>query len=162
MGRIFLEHVNGTKLYACASCETNLTNKSELISTRFTGATGNYATVEGENSFVIAIFLRFRTCVPVQAGGESDLQWGPGSCHVDGATYGAGRDVQELQSETGLDVRVCKRRLAKVQGGQGHSGVRAHNRVGGVCRPVRRQLGDWVQGSGTSLGGEGSGTFLED
>lgn len=40
MGRIFLDHINGTKLYACASCETNLTNKNELISTRFTGATG--------------------------------------------------------------------------------------------------------------------------
>lgn len=41
MGKIFLDHINGSvKLYSCASCETNLTNKSELISTRFTGATG--------------------------------------------------------------------------------------------------------------------------
>ncbi|XP_055682285.1 protein yippee [Lutzomyia longipalpis] len=40
MGRIFLDHIGGTKLYSCASCDTNLTNKSELISTRFTGATG--------------------------------------------------------------------------------------------------------------------------
>ncbi|XP_055296545.1 protein yippee [Sitodiplosis mosellana] len=40
MGRVFLDHINGTKLYSCASCDTNLTNKSELISTRFTGATG--------------------------------------------------------------------------------------------------------------------------
>lgn len=40
MGRIFLDHINGTKLYSCASCDTNLTNKNELISTRFTGATG--------------------------------------------------------------------------------------------------------------------------
>ena len=40
MGRTFLDHINGIKLYSCASCETNLTNKSELISTRFTGATG--------------------------------------------------------------------------------------------------------------------------
>lgn len=40
MGRIFLDHINGIKLYSCASCDTNLTNKSELISTRFTGATG--------------------------------------------------------------------------------------------------------------------------
>ncbi|XP_070494038.1 protein yippee [Chironomus tepperi] len=34
MGRIFLEHINGTqKLYNCAQCDTNLTNKSQLIST---------------------------------------------------------------------------------------------------------------------------------
>lgn len=40
MGRVFLDHINGIKLFSCASCDTNLTNKSELISTRFTGATG--------------------------------------------------------------------------------------------------------------------------
>ena len=40
MGRVFLEHSGGVKLYSCANCDTNLTNKSELISTRFTGATG--------------------------------------------------------------------------------------------------------------------------
>ncbi|KAJ6640246.1 Protein yippee [Pseudolycoriella hygida] len=40
MGKIFLEHSNGVKLYSCGACETNLTNKGHLISTRFTGATG--------------------------------------------------------------------------------------------------------------------------
>lgn len=40
MGRIFLDHIGGTRIYSCANCYTNLTNKSELISTRFTGATG--------------------------------------------------------------------------------------------------------------------------
>lgn len=40
MGRLFLEHIGGIKLYSCGECNTNLTNKSELISTRFTGATG--------------------------------------------------------------------------------------------------------------------------
>lgn len=44
MGRIFLDHINGVKLFSCASCDTNLTNKSELISTRFTGATGKCST----------------------------------------------------------------------------------------------------------------------
>lgn len=35
MGRVFLEHINGTqKLYNCGNCDTNLTNKSQLISTR--------------------------------------------------------------------------------------------------------------------------------
>ncbi|XP_050546915.1 protein yippee-like 5 isoform X1 [Daktulosphaira vitifoliae] len=40
MGRIFLDHVGGDRLYACAACDINLTNRDELISTRFTGATG--------------------------------------------------------------------------------------------------------------------------
>lgn len=41
MGRVHLEHIGGVKLYSCAQCDTNLTNKSQLISTRFTGSTGN-------------------------------------------------------------------------------------------------------------------------
>ncbi|XP_077289129.1 yippee zinc finger protein [Arctopsyche grandis] len=40
MGRIFLDHIGGSRLFLCAACDTNLTNRSELISTRFTGATG--------------------------------------------------------------------------------------------------------------------------
>ncbi|BET01537.1 unnamed protein product [Nesidiocoris tenuis] len=40
MGRIFLEHLGGARLFSCASCDANLTNRGELISTRFTGATG--------------------------------------------------------------------------------------------------------------------------
>jgi len=37
---MFLEHPGGNRLFSCASCDTVLTNRSELISTRFTGATG--------------------------------------------------------------------------------------------------------------------------
>lgn len=40
MGRTFLEHMGGGRLFSCARCDTNLTNRTELISTRFTGATG--------------------------------------------------------------------------------------------------------------------------
>ncbi|KAL5009355.1 hypothetical protein ScPMuIL_014936 [Solemya velum] len=40
MGRIYLHHIGGTRLFSCANCETPLTNRAELISTRFTGATG--------------------------------------------------------------------------------------------------------------------------
>ena len=40
MGRIFLSHLGGSRIFLCASCETPLTNRAELISTRFTGATG--------------------------------------------------------------------------------------------------------------------------
>ncbi|EHB17394.1 Protein yippee-like 5 [Heterocephalus glaber] len=40
MGRIFLDHIGGTRLFSYANCDTILTNRSELISTRFTGTTG--------------------------------------------------------------------------------------------------------------------------
>jgi hypothetical protein len=40
MGRLFLEHLGGARLYSCANCDTVLTNKNECYSTRFTGATG--------------------------------------------------------------------------------------------------------------------------
>lgn len=40
MGRIYLEHIGGTRLFSCANCDTVLTNRNELVSTRFTGATG--------------------------------------------------------------------------------------------------------------------------
>ena len=40
MGRIFLDHMGGTRLFSCANCDSNLTNRTELISTRFTGSTG--------------------------------------------------------------------------------------------------------------------------
>jgi len=37
MGRIFLRHIGGTRLFSCSNCDTPLTNRAELISTRFTG-----------------------------------------------------------------------------------------------------------------------------
>ncbi|XP_068687765.1 protein yippee-like 5 isoform X2 [Montipora foliosa] len=40
MGRIFLDHPGGTRLYSCAQCDTALTNRSLLSSMRFNGATG--------------------------------------------------------------------------------------------------------------------------
>ncbi|XP_060772097.1 protein yippee-like 5 isoform X2 [Neoarius graeffei] len=40
MGRIFLDHIGGTQLFSCANCNTVLTNRSKIISTRFTGSTG--------------------------------------------------------------------------------------------------------------------------
>ena len=40
MGKMFLEHPGGTRLYSCAKCSTVLTNRANLLSTRFTGATG--------------------------------------------------------------------------------------------------------------------------
>lgn len=40
MGRLFLEHMGGHRLFSCANCDTVVTNRSRLISTRFTGSTG--------------------------------------------------------------------------------------------------------------------------
>ena len=40
MGRVYLEHFGGSRIFSCAQCDTFLTNRAELISTRFTGATG--------------------------------------------------------------------------------------------------------------------------
>lgn len=40
MGRVFLEHLGGQRIFSCAHCDAPLTNRNELVSTRFTGATG--------------------------------------------------------------------------------------------------------------------------
>ncbi|KAJ8680436.1 hypothetical protein QAD02_016223 [Eretmocerus hayati] len=40
MGVIFLEHMGGERVYACMHCDTHLTNRKQLISTRFTGGSG--------------------------------------------------------------------------------------------------------------------------
>ncbi|XP_003387410.1 PREDICTED: protein yippee-like 5 [Amphimedon queenslandica] len=40
MGRLFLQHPGGLRVYCCANCDTALTNRGELVSTRFNGATG--------------------------------------------------------------------------------------------------------------------------
>lgn len=40
MGRLFLRHLGGKRLFCCRSCSTALTNRSKLVSTRFTGSTG--------------------------------------------------------------------------------------------------------------------------
>lgn len=39
MGRIFIEHLGGERVFSC-HCHTPLTNRDELLSTRFTGSTG--------------------------------------------------------------------------------------------------------------------------
>merc|ERR1711976_632562 len=40
MGRLFLQYPSGTRIFCCAKCNTPLTNKENLRSTRFTGSTG--------------------------------------------------------------------------------------------------------------------------
>ncbi|CDS36993.1 yippee protein [Echinococcus multilocularis] len=39
MGRLFIEHLGGERVFVC-HCHTPLTNRDELLSTRFTGSTG--------------------------------------------------------------------------------------------------------------------------
>ncbi|VDL57342.1 unnamed protein product [Hymenolepis diminuta] len=39
MGRLFIEHLGGERVFVC-HCQTPLTNRDELLSTRFTGSTG--------------------------------------------------------------------------------------------------------------------------
>ena len=34
MGRVFLEHIGGIRIFSCNNCETALTNRAQLISTR--------------------------------------------------------------------------------------------------------------------------------
>ncbi|EYC18554.1 hypothetical protein Y032_0027g1583 [Ancylostoma ceylanicum] len=40
MGRIFIENHGGTRVVLCRFCKTYLTNRSELISSRFQGSSG--------------------------------------------------------------------------------------------------------------------------
>ena len=40
MGRLFLHYPSGTRIFCCAKCNTPLTNRENLRSTRFTGSTG--------------------------------------------------------------------------------------------------------------------------
>lgn len=40
MGRYFLEHLGGHRIFSCDSCKAFLTNEDELISKHFTGSTG--------------------------------------------------------------------------------------------------------------------------
>ncbi|VBB31824.1 unnamed protein product [Acanthocheilonema viteae] len=40
MGRYFLEHLGGRRIFSCDSCKAFLTNEDELISKHFTGSTG--------------------------------------------------------------------------------------------------------------------------
>ncbi|VDK44133.1 unnamed protein product [Anisakis simplex] len=40
MGRIFYEHLGGKRVFSCATCEMYLSNRHEVLSTNFRGATG--------------------------------------------------------------------------------------------------------------------------
>ena len=50
MGRVFLDHPGGLRIYSCANCDTPLTNRSELVST-----------VSGKEGFTVVCVCVSRT-----------------------------------------------------------------------------------------------------
>ena len=136
MGRIFIQHMGGTRLFSCASCETVLTNRDELISTRwdiqrtanpwntdlisnhhnihsrFTGATGRAFL------FNKVVNLKYSEVQDrVMLTGRHMVRWGymksgmwPNIlfCNTQGCV------LQKLRLQTWLDVRVCHRRQPEV------------------------------------------------
>lgn len=107
MGRIFLDHIGGTRLFSCANCDTILTNRSELISTRFTGATGraflfNKVRCKLQSRLIACFwncFITFSSSVTLlnPTGGEPAVQWSPGQGDAHWQAHGARRQLQELQ-----------------------------------------------------------------
>ena len=57
------------------------------------------------------------------AGGEPEDERGDGPRDADWAPHGAGRLLQELRRQAGLDVRVRHGEQPEVQGGQGDTGA---------------------------------------
>lgn len=66
------------------------------------------------------------TCLNCSSlGGEFTAQRGSRQSHADGTTHGAGRQLQKLQQQTGLDVRVRHRGESALQGGPRDPGAGA-------------------------------------
>ena len=92
MGRIFIQHMGGTRLFSCASCETVLTNRDELISTRYIHAFRHphfmLAAVTAIVKFVSKVHWSYRASIPVQQGGQSQVQRGAGQGDADRQAHG--------------------------------------------------------------------------
>uniref|UniRef100_A0AAQ4RWU9 Yippee domain-containing protein n=1 Tax=Gasterosteus aculeatus aculeatus TaxID=481459 RepID=A0AAQ4RWU9_GASAC len=154
MGRIFLDHIGGTRLFSCANCDTILTNRSELISTRFTGATGRAflfnkvrkprcsppATKMKRATVIQHPDQRIDLCLHSPTGGEPPVQRGAGPSDADRQTHGEGRQLQELQQQVGLDLRVCDGGQSALQRGARHPGEGAGQGERGLrgARPLRQ------------------------
>ena len=59
MGRVFLDHPGGLRIYSCANCDTPLTNRSELVST-----------VSGKEGFTVVC-----VCVPYNVWAWQLMGW---------------------------------------------------------------------------------------
>jgi len=110
MGRIYLEHFGGAKLFVCAQCDTFLTNRGELISSRFTGATGraylfgkvvnlNYSETQDRNMLTGRHIVRDVTCKKCDA----KLGWMYEFATEDGQRYKEGRVILERAMVTEID-----------------------------------------------------------
>lgn len=100
MGRIFLEHMGGTRLFSCAKCDTNLTNRSELISTRFTGATGRAFLF---NKVVNLTYSEVQDRVML-TGRHMVIYYSLEIMHLESVVVGPRCFMQIMQHETGMDV----------------------------------------------------------
>merc|ERR1712020_768401 len=110
MGRVYLEHFGGSKLFLCAQCDTFLTNRAELISTRFTGATGraflfnkvvnlNYSETQDRMMLTGRHIVRDVTCKKCDA----KLGWMYEFATEDGQRYKEGRVILERAMVTEID-----------------------------------------------------------
>jgi len=110
MGRIYLEHFGGAKLFVCGQCDTFLTNRGELISSRFTGATGraylfgkvvnlNYSETQDRMMLTGRHIVRDVTCKKC----EAKLGWMYEFATEDGQRYKEGRVILERAMVTEID-----------------------------------------------------------
>nr|XP_019528436.2 uncharacterized protein LOC109400387 [Aedes albopictus] len=98
MGKIFLDHIGGQKLYLVR----RLRNQSDQ-------QTGTYQhPIHGGHW----------KGLPVQTGRQFDLLSGAGPSHADRTPHGPGRDVQELQGQARMDVRICYGGVPEIQEGR--------------------------------------------
>lgn len=72
MGRVFLDHPGGLRIYSCANCDTPLTNRSELVST-----------VSGKEGFAVVCMCPVQ-CVGVAVDGLGQV----GSLYIE--AFGTG------------------------------------------------------------------------
>lgn len=66
------------------------------------------------------------------AGGEPAIQRSARQSDAYGQAHGEGRQLQELQQQAGLDLRVCYRGQSALQRGTGHPGEGACSRERGL------------------------------
>ena len=102
MGRIFIQHMGGNRLFSCASCETVLTNRDELISTRYIYAFRHplfisHLTLPSHShvNLVLKVHWSYRASIPLQQGGQPQVQRGAGQGDADRQAYGQVRATAE-------------------------------------------------------------------
>lgn len=96
-------------------------------------------TIQGLVSCFIVCFA-CRCLIP--AGGEPAVQRGAGQSDAHWTAHGEGCQLQELQQQTGLDLRICHWGQSAVQGGPSHPGEGAGAGERGLwgARPVRQLM----------------------